>query len=272
MRLEIPSLGPRSRPGTPRADGAATWQPLALGPSDEGDGGAAGDGSAAGDGGAAGDGSAAAADAAGGARYFERREPRRGDNAHLSTGRGLEAEPGGAAAPCMLIVSPLLPLPRSLAGLIGEALASEPDFRLDWKWPLLTPRAGPWELVVQLCVGTSRETGHATGRVYAALDAGFGAYLVVCIDRDPQKLAERHKELLAMLAAARLHRDRIPEGETQTASELASELASEPTSELAPGLGRPPRPAPADPTELIPPQQPPPEIYLKEALFSYLTD
>lgn len=150
----------------------------------------------------------------------------------------------------MLIVSPLLPLPRSLAGLIAEALASEPDFRIDWKWPVLTPRVGPWELVVQLCVGTSRETGHVTGRVYAALDAGFGAYLVVCIDRDPQKLAERHKEVLGLLAGARLHRDRIPAAETAP-GEAASTAA---------------------PTEIIPPQQPPPEIYLKEALFSYLTD
>lgn len=265
MRLEIPSLGPRSRPGTPRAGGAATWQPLALDPSDGSDG---SDGSVGSVGSVGGD---TEADTAAGARYFERREPRRGDNLNLNPNLGpapgLGGEPGGAA-PCMLIVSPLLPLPRSLAGLISEALAGEPDFRIDWKWPLLTPRAGPWELVVQLCVGTSKETGHATGRVYAALDAGFGAYLVVCIDRDPQKLAERHKELLAMLAAARLHRDRIPEGETQTADEPTGEPTGEPTS----GPGRPPRPAPADPTEIIPPQQPPPEIYLKEALFSYLTD
>ncbi|HRI53210.1 MAG TPA: hypothetical protein PLW65_23820, partial [Pseudomonadota bacterium] len=151
-------------------------------------------------------------------------------------------------------------------GLVGEAGASEPDFRVDWKWPILTPRAGPWELVVQLCVGTSRETGHATGRVYAALDAGFGAYLVVCIDRDPQKLAERHKELLAMLAEARLHRDRVPEAETLTTNELTSDS----DSATADAPGRPP--GPAEPTEIVPPQQPPPEIYLKEALFSYLTD
>lgn len=257
MRLEIPSLGPGTRPGRPRADAAASWQPLALEPS------AASDGD---------EGSDAEADAAAGARYFERRELRPGDVPNpglgfgLSPGPDLRVGPGGTAAPCMLIVSPLLPLPRSLAALVGEALASEPDFRIDWKWPILTPRAGPWELVVQLCVGTSRETGHATGRVYAALDAGFGAYLVVCIDRDPQKLAERHKELVAMLAEAHLHRDRVPEAETLTTSELADDAAGETAS----GPGR--RPRPADPTEIVPPQQPPPEIYLKEALFSYLTD
>ena len=32
MRLEIPSLGPGTRPGRPRAGGAASWQPLALEP------------------------------------------------------------------------------------------------------------------------------------------------------------------------------------------------------------------------------------------------
>lgn len=255
MRLEIPSLGPGTRPGPPRVVSAAAWLPLALGPGDEDPG---------------------EADAADAARYFERREPRHQESHDLGMGMGMGTPPGGAAAPCMLIVSPLLPLPRSLAELVGEALASEPDFRIDWKWPLLTPRAGPWELVVQLCVGTSRETGHATGRVYAALDAGFGAYLIVCIDRDPQKLAERQKELLAMLAGARLHRDRIPEAETQAAGELANAATDAATNELANGapgaLGRPPRRSPADPTEIIPPQQPPPEIYLKEALFSYLTD
>lgn len=251
MRLEIPSLGPGTRPGRPRAGGAASWQPLALEPG----AGSGGD-----------EGSDAEADAAAGARYFERREPRRGDGHNSGEGPDSRLGPGETAAPCMLIVSPLLPLPRSLAALVGEALASEPDFRIDWKWPILTPRAGPWELVVQLCVGTSQETGHATGRVYAALDAGFGAYLVVCIDRDPQKLAERHKELLAMLAEARLHRDRVPEAETLTTNEPTSES----DSESADAPGRPP--SPADPTEIVPPQQPPPEIYLKEALFSYLTD
>ena len=234
MRLEIPSLGLGLGlfPGSPPGRGAAHWQPLTLPPTA-----------------ASADGTARASDADD-ARYFERLEP-------PSAQTPGPAPPARGAAPCILIVSPLLPLPRSLASLIAEALASEPDFRIDWKWPVLTPRVGPWELVVQLCVGTSLETGHATGRVYAALDAGFGAYLLVCIDRDPQKLAERHKELLGLLAAARLHRDRVPEAETALAPDEAASLA---------GKGA------AAPTEIIPPQQPPPEIYLKEALFSYLTD
>lgn len=172
-----------------------------------------------------------------GARYFERHDLQDPD-----------------AARCLLIISPLLPLPRSLPVLLQEALTSEPDFRPDWKWPVLTPRVGPWELVVQMCVGTSLATGYTTGRLYIALDAGFGAYLIVCIDRDPQKLAERQKELLALLAGARLHRDRVPHNENENEDpEAAADLAT-------------------SSTDIVPPQQPPLEIYLRETLFSYLTD
>ena len=204
------------------------------------------------------------------ARYYERHE--------ISPERAAFAPPGqeppdSAAAPCLLIVSPLLPLPRSLPALLQEAIAGEADFRLDWKWPILTPRAGPWELVVQMCVGTSLETGYATGRVYIALDAGIGAYLIVCIDRDPQKVAARQKELLTLLAGARLHRDRVSPAEAATvaaeaALALATDAAVGPASASLGASGA----ANSAATEVIPPQQPPPEIYLKEALFSYLTD
>ena len=183
------------------------------------------------------------------ARYFERHDPQ---------------DP--AAARCLLIVSPLLPLPRSLPSLLQEALTGEPDFRLDWKWPLLTPRVGPWELVVQMCVGTSQAAGVTTGRLYVALDAGFGAYLLVCIDRDPQKLAERQKELLALLAGARLHRARVPAAERPDDRQDDRDPEGE-----AGGENFSPR-ATASTTDIVPPQLPPPELYLKETLFSYLTD
>jgi hypothetical protein len=172
------------------------------------------------------------------------------------------------------MISPLLPLPRSLPELVQEALLSEPDFVPDWKWPLLLPRVGDWELVIQLCVGTSRATGLATGRVYAALDAGFGAYLIVCIDRDPQKLAERHKELLALMARARLLENQAPEDENQ----------GEPENDLSPERfdldGRSlVRQGPlanlktrSNEVAVIPPQRPPPELYLKDALFRHLVD
>lgn len=231
------------------------------------------------------------------ARYYERHEADLGtalpsqDASGLAPGQDSSGQNASGqsslrqGAPCLLIVSPLLPLPRSLPALVEEALASEPDLRLDWKWPLLTPRAGPWELVVQLCVGTSQATGHTTGRVYVGLDAGSGAYLIVCIDRDPQKLAERHKEVLTMLAGARLHRDRIPQAEIATADSAWAPDTAAAASQGRPGpQGRqePQGPqelpatatgAPAAPrTEILPPQQPPLEIYLKDALFSYMTD
>jgi hypothetical protein len=192
-----------------------------------------------------------------GARYFERRDEGSADPSDASE---------LPAAPCLLTISPLLPLPRSLPALLHEVLASEPDFRPDWKWPVLTPRVGPWELVVQLCVGTSQATGITTGRLYVALDAGCGAYLIVCIDRDPQKLAERQKEILGLLAKARLHRDRVRE------IEPAPDPSDQSSDDIAGGhVAKPAAPDPPS-TEVVPPQQPPLEIYLRETLFSYLTD
>lgn len=249
MRLELP-IPPPVRPVVLPADlaagagpgagsgGGGAWRRIELGQGPES--------------------TAASPEGAESARYYERIP----EHIDAPLGQPESAPTGGRAAPCLLIVSPLLPLPRSLAALVAEALAGEPDFRLDWKWPILTPRAGPWELVVQMCVGTSQETGHVTGRIYLALDAGSGAYLLVCVDRDPQKLAARQKELLALVAGARLHRARISAEETATRDQEAAAAAD---AGLAPAT-------PATPTEIIPPQQPPPELYLKEALFSYLTD
>lgn len=283
MRLElpipVPGVDPPPRAGAPALQRSrVTWRPVDLGQSpDRPDSADAGNEEPA--------------------RYYERHEAERavalpGQNAAGQAAAGLDAagqaagqtaagrdaagqnpadkDPPRQGAPCLLIVSPLLPLPRSLPALVEEALASEPDFRLDWKWPLLTPRAGPWELVVQLCVGTSQATGHATGRVYVGLDAGSGAYLIVCIDRDPQKLAERQKEVLTLLAGTRLHRDRIPAAEAESAASPWAGDEDAPATSPSPGTGTG---APgALSTEIVPPQQPPPEIYLKEALFSYLTD
>ncbi len=264
MRLELPisepGPGPRSGPlagslplpgpGTGSAGGV--WRRIELGPSADAVAGA--------------DAESAPPTDPEPARYYERHEARPDRAASAAGG---QEPPDSVAAPCLLIVSPLLPLPRSLPALLQEAIAGEADFRLDWKWPILTPRAGPWELVVQMCVGTSLATGYATGRVYIALDAGSGAYLIVCIDRDPQKIAARQKELLALLAGARLHRDRVSPAEAATvAAEATLALATDAAGLFAASLGA----ARLAATEVIPPQQPPPEIYLKEALFSYLTD
>ena len=258
MRLELPIPGPGSPPGSrplpgPAPDpGGGLWRRIELAPSSDTVPGAEAEPAP----------QPAAPDAA---RYYERHEARPERPAFALPG---QEPPVSAAAPCLLIVSPLLPLPRSLAALLQEAITGEADFRLDWKWPVLTPRAGPWELVVQMCVGTSLETGLVTGRVYIALDAGSGAYLIVCVDRDPQKVAARQKELLALLAGARLIRDHISPAEAATVAAEAA-LAVGAAADRTPAS---PGAAHATSAEVIPPQQPPPEIYLKEALFSYLTD
>ena len=182
----------------------------------------------------------------------------------------------GPGQPTLLIVSPLLPLPASLPRLLDEAVASEPDFRVEWRWPLLTPRAGPWELCLLLTVGDSRETGQRTGRVYAALDAGFGAFLIALIDREPRRLATRQRELCALLAEASLQEraagpaaqgagnnggygDDSGDG-TDAAAPLPGSLAA--LGFFAP-QARPLR---------VPPQRPPAELYLKDALFRHFAE
>ena len=52
--------------------------------------------------------------------------------------------------------------------------------------------------------GHSRETGIATGRVYAAIDAGHGGFLLVFVDRDPSRLELRRNQLAALLVESRL--------------------------------------------------------------------
>jgi hypothetical protein len=170
------------------------------------------------------------------------------------------------------MVSPLLPLPRSLPALVSEAIGGETDFRPSWKWPILTPRVGPWELVVQMCVGASASSGHTTGRIYVALDAGFGAYLIVLVDRDPQKLAERYQELLAIMAGAQLLSDRRADLDADTDLDADADLEPAADRDAVAKERRAKPAAPPAPVSVIPPQSPPAEIYLKEALFNYLTD
>lgn len=147
-----------------------------------------------------------------------------------------------ALAPAVLLVSPFLPLPPSLPILIEQALASEPDYQVGRRSAVLTPRLGPWEAVQLLTQGKSRETGIETARIYAALDAGYGAFLLVFIDGDPRRLPDRQQQLDSLIAQARLRpppADAGPESPDQAA---------------------------------IPPQRPPGEIFFKEVLYRHLID
>lgn len=195
-----------------------------------------------------------------------------------TAGDGAAPGPGqGPGQPTLLIVSPLLPLPASLPRLLDEAVASEPDFRIEWRWPLLTPRAGPWELCLLLTVGDSRETGQRTGRVYAALDAGFGAFLIALIDREPRRLAARQRELCALLAQASLQertgldapsaQGPSDDGDNGDNSDDAGNAAPLPGSLAALGFFSP-RARPLR----VPPQRPPAELYLKDALFRHFAE
>ena len=165
--------------------------------------------------------------------------------------------------PCLLMVSPLLPLPSSLVTLVRSAIQDEADFKLDWKWPPQTPRLGPWEVVAQLCIGQSRESGLPTGRLYVALDAGVGAFLIVVIDRDPNRLAQRQAEVFGLLSRAQLFR-------VQHAGE--AEGLQPPNNNLAASEPAGPDLLPSRLQAVIPPQQPAPELYLKEFLFRHFVD
>jgi len=165
--------------------------------------------------------------------------------------------------PCLLMVSPMLPLPSSLVTLVRSAIQDEADFKLDWKWPPQTPRLGPWEVVAQLCIGQSRESGLPTGRLYVALDAGVGAFLIVVIDRDPNRLAQRQAEVFSLLSRAQLFR-------VQHAGE--AEGLQPPNNNLAASEPAGPDLLPSRLQAVIPPQLPAPELYLKEFLFRHFVD
>lgn len=168
-----------------------------------------------------------------------------------------------AGEPVLLMVSPMLPLSSSLPALIEEAVKSEPDFQIEWRWPVFLARVGPWELVMLMVVGRSAEAGVTTGRIYAAFDAGYGTFLVVLLDRDPNRLAARKTELCELLARARLRRS---SRENPTGAGLA-----QPEEDSLGALG-----ALSDDKWLeelaVPPQLPPLSLYLKDALYKYLTD
>jgi hypothetical protein len=156
-----------------------------------------------------------------------------------------------ARAPSLLLVSPLLPLPESLPSLIQQALDSEPDYQITRRSNYMLPRLGPWEVVVLLTFGCSAESRVETGRIYAALDAGYGAFLLVFLDKDPRRLPERQRQLYELITLARLR-----EG---------------------PGQGQEKKPA--DKKDVVqgrrlgmPPQLPPLDIFLKEVLYRHLID
>lgn len=167
-------------------------------------------------------------------------------NPSATTGpTSLSSLEGLALQPAVLLVSPFMPLPPSLPTLIEAALTSEPDYVLSRRSQLLTPRLGPWEAVELLTQGRSRETGIETSRIYAALDGGYGVFLLVFIDGDPRRLPERQRQLDSLIAQARL---RKPNPDPQAATD----------------------PAPDSPH--IPPQRPPCEIFFKEVLYRHLID
>lgn len=166
-------------------------------------------------------------------------------NPSATTGpTSLSSLEGLALQPAVLLVSPFMPLPPSLPILIEAALASEPDYVLSRRSQLLTPRLGPWEAVELLTQGRSRETGIETSRIYAALDGGYGVFLLVFIDGDPRRLPERQQQLNSLIAQARL---RKPEAQTTPEPE-------------------------APESSPIPPQRPPGEIFFKEVLYRHLID
>lgn len=106
--------------------------------------------------------------------------------------------------PAALLISPLLPLPRSPTRLLRTALESEPDYELKSESPYLAVRLGPWEVTALETTGVSRETGLESARLYAVLDAGFGAYMLVFVDCDPGRIAQRRDQLVELISEAQL--------------------------------------------------------------------
>ena len=132
-------------------------------------------------------------------------------------------------APAALLLSPLLPLPRSPTVLLQAALESEPDYEVTSESHYLAVRLGAWEVTVLETTGQSRETGIASARLYAVLDAGYGAYMMVFIDCDPERIGLRRDQLVELISDAELRTQPRP---SQPAPPASPEPESAPSAEL----------------------------------------
>lgn len=129
---------------------------------------------------------------------------------------------GAAASPVGLLLSPLLPILRSPTLLLRAALDSEPDYELAHESPFISVRLGPWETTLLETEGRSRETGLVSARIYAVVDAGHAAFLLVFVDCDPTRLDLRREQLAEIIAGARLRR--APGLQAETDADLAAAL------------------------------------------------
>lgn len=136
--------------------------------------------------------------------------------------------------PAALLLSPLLPILRSPTLLLQAALDSEPDYEVTQDSPYILVRLGPWEATLLETEGRSHETGRESARIYAVLDVGFGAFMLVFVDCDPTRLDLRREQLADILAQARLRREPRLLDHTDSADVVAASPASLPRSELDP--------------------------------------
>jgi hypothetical protein len=141
-----------------------------------------------------------------------------------------EAPQGGEAA-AGLLLSPLLPLLRSPTLLLQAALDSEPDYEVTHESPFISARLGPWEATLLETEGQSRETGVVSARIYAVLDVGHGAFMLVFVDCDPGRMDLRREQLADLLAQARLR---------TAAQPTPTEVGDAPDADLGPSA-EPPR-------------------------------
>lgn len=153
-------------------------------------------------------------------------------------------EESADSAPAALLISPLLPLLRSPTLLLQAALDSEPDYERQSESPFLSVRLGPWEVTALETTGRSRQDAIPSARLYAVLDAGYGAYMMVFIDCDPSRIALRRDQLVELISEAQLRSAPRP---------------AEPAASEFPIPGPDDRPAEEEPPESLAPSEKLPE-------------
>jgi hypothetical protein len=141
--------------------------------------------------------------------------------------------------PAALLLSPLLPLPRSPTVLLQAALESEPDYEVTSESHYLAVRLGAWEVTVLETTGQSRETGIESARLYTVLDAGYGAYMMVFIDCDAERIGLRRDQLVELISDAELRTQPRPLQLAPPASPASKEPELAPAAELL-ATGLPP--------------------------------